>query len=64
MTIKERILQEIERVPESYLAELFDFIQFLESKALKSKIELAIASESSLAKDWLNPKEDKAWKDL
>jgi len=27
-------------------------------------MELALASEMSLKKDWLRPEEDEAWKDL
>lgn len=37
---------------------------FLKTKALKEKLETAIASESSLKKDWLREEEDKAWQDL
>ena len=34
------------------------------SKILKERSESAIASESSLKKDWLRPEEDEAWQDL
>ena len=64
MEVKELIFKEIERVPESYHPEVLDFIQFLESKALKQKMEFSIASETSLKKDWLKLEEDEAWKDL
>ena len=30
----------------------------------KEKIETALASESSLRKDWMRPEEDEAWQDL
>lgn len=33
-------------------------------KAKKIISETALLSESSLAKEWLTPKEDEAWKDL
>jgi hypothetical protein len=32
MTIKEQLLQEIEKVPEPLLQEVLDFIQFLQNK--------------------------------
>ena len=64
MEVKELIFKEIENVPESYLIEILDFIRFLETKAVEQKMELAIASESSLKKDWLKSEEDEAWKDL
>ncbi|KAF5428551.1 Protein of unknown function (DUF2281) [Candidatus Methanophagaceae archaeon] len=64
MEVKELIAEEIEKVPEPYLRELLDFIRFLERKAVAQKMDLAIASESSLKKDWLSSEEDAAWKDL
>jgi hypothetical protein len=64
MEVKELIAEEIEKVPEPYLRELLDFIRFLETKAVAQKMDLALASESSLKKDWLKPEEDEAWKDL
>ena len=64
MEVKELIAEEIEKVPESYLRELLDFIRFLETKTVSQKMDLAIASESSLKKDWLSSEEDEAWKEL
>jgi len=64
MEIKELILREIEMVPEPYLGELLDHIRFLKAKASRNLCETAIASESSLRKDWLRPAEDEAWKNL
>ena len=64
MEVKELILKEIERVPEQYLAEILDFIRFLEEKALKEGMGTAIASETSLKKDWLRHEEDEAWQNL
>ena len=64
MYIKELILKEIERVPEQYLAEILDFIRFLEVKVLGKRLGTAIASETSLNKDWLRPEEEEAWQDL
>ena len=64
MEVKKLILKEIERVPEEYLAEVLDFIRFLEVKVLEEGVGTAIASETSLKKDWLRPEEDEAWQDL
>ncbi|MFH0887730.1 MAG: hypothetical protein V1871_00790 [Planctomycetota bacterium] len=35
-----------------------------EEKEVDDNVNLFLLSESSLAKDWLKPEEDKAWKDL
>ncbi len=64
MSKKELLFNEIEQVPEPFLDEILDFIQFLKTKIIKERINTAIASESSLRKDWLKPEEDEAWKDL
>ena len=64
MSKKELLFNEIEQVPEPFLDEILDFIQFLKTKIIKERINTAIASESSLKKDWLKPEEDEAWKDL
>lgn len=63
MVTKELILNEIEKIPEPLLKEVLDFIRFLKTKSVEG-VETAIASESSLRKDWLRPEEDKAWTDL
>jgi hypothetical protein len=64
MTTKELILNEIKKIPEPLLEEVLDFIRFLEAKVLEQKMETAIASESSLKRDWLRPEEDEAWRNL
>jgi hypothetical protein len=61
---KKILIQEIDQVPELYLDEVLDFVQFLKSKIVKEKLDTVIASESSLRKDWLLPEEDKAWRSL
>jgi len=58
------LIQEIETVPESLLDEVMDFIQFIKAKSMREGIYTAIASESSLKKDWLCAEEDNAWDDL
>ena len=57
MQTKELLLKEIERVPEERLVELLNFTLFVGA-------ETAIASETSLMKDWLRPEADEAWQDL
>jgi len=64
MNKKELLLNEIEQVPESFLDEVLDFVHFLKSKIIKERLDIAIASESSLKKDWLKPEEDEAWQSL
>ena len=65
LAVKERIINEINRLPESYLSEVFDFILFLESK--KDKALLAKASQqlstASFEKIWDN-EEDAAYDKL
>lgn len=64
MTTKQRLMNELEEVPEPLLAEVLDFIHFLKARAVRERLEPAVMSESSLAKDWLKPEEDEAWRDL
>ncbi|MFQ5687872.1 MAG: DUF2281 domain-containing protein [Candidatus Scalindua sp.] len=61
---KELLLSEIEQVPEPFLDELLDFVHFLKTKKNNDRMDTAVASESSLKKDWLKPEEDEAWQDL
>jgi len=46
------------------IAKVIDFVRFLKAKSIKEKVDTAIASESSLKKDWLSPEEDEAWQGL
>ena len=64
MTTKEALLQELEKVPEPLLDEVLDFVQFLRQRIVSTGRDAALASESSLKKDWLTPEEDAAWRDL
>jgi hypothetical protein len=64
MSKKDILLKEIEQVPEPYLDEVLDFIRFLKTKNVKERMHITIASETSLAKDWLKPEEDEAWQNL
>jgi len=64
MSKKELLIKEIKQMPAPLVDEVLDFVKFLKSKASKEKLEITIASESSLNKDWLRPEEDKAWRNL
>ncbi len=64
MRKRELITNGLEQIPEPLLEETLDFIRFLRMKAAREKLETAIATESSLEKDWLRPEEDEAWWDL
>ncbi len=59
---KELIFEQIEGIPEDYLEELLEFIAFLRFR--KEKRETHLASQATLAKDWLDPQEDQAWQNL
>jgi len=43
---------------------VLDFVHFLKTKIVKQKLDVTVASESSLKKDWFKPEEDEAWKSL
>jgi hypothetical protein len=64
MNTKELLINEIEEVPEPFLAEVLDFVNFLKGKIAREKLNVTIMSEPSLGKDWLRPEEDEAWRDL
>lgn len=57
-------MDELEQVPEPLLDEVLDFVYFLKSKFIKQRLDTAIASDSSLKKDWLRSEEDNAWQSL
>lgn len=64
MYTKDLILQEIDQIPEFLLDEVLDFLQFLKTKYTQEKLEVSTLSETALAKDWLSPEEEDAWRDL
>ena len=64
MSNKDAVIKEIEQIPEPFLEEVLGFVHFLKAKITKERLDTAIASESSLKKDWLNPEEDEAWQSL
>ena len=64
MSGKDSVIREIDQLPESYIEKVLEFIRFLRAGDSREKSETAIASESSLKKDWLKPEEDQAWENL
>ncbi len=63
MNTRNILLKEIEKLPEPIIAEVLDYVRFLEYKNQKD-LEPYTQSESSLKKEWLLPEEDEAWKNL
>lgn len=64
MTKKELLIDEIDHISENLIDEVIDFVQFLKAKKINESIDITIASESSLIKDWSSYDEDKLWKNL
>jgi hypothetical protein len=64
MTAKEAILKAVEELPEECLDDLADYAERLRGTAVSHATATALASEAVLAKDWLRPEEDEAWRDL
>jgi len=64
MTIKDKLIEELQTLPEALVAELLEHARALRVKERGSARETAIASERSLSRDWSRPEEDEAWKDL
>ena len=64
MTDRAVLIHEINTVPEPLLDEVMDFVQFVKAKAIREGLYTAVASETSLKKDWLCAEEDEAWGDL
>ena len=61
---RKQLIQEIEQMPEPFLDEIQDFVGFLKAKIARARMDTALASESSLKKDWLSSEEEAAWRDL
>jgi hypothetical protein len=64
MDTRDILKKELNEMPENLLEELYDYMQYLKYKENMDKTETAYASESVLKKDWDNPEEDLAWKNL
>jgi hypothetical protein len=65
MVDKNMLIREIEALSPDMVEELNDYIGYLKTKRRKSDAgAAALASERSLAKEWLLPSEDAAWANL
>ena len=64
MSKKELLISEIEQVPEPIIDEVLGFLRFLKKEVARENMDAAIASESSLKKDWVRLEEDEAWQFL
>ena len=64
MSTKELILKEIDEAPEEFSSEVLELIRALKIVKNRDVNETTLLSQDILAKDWLTPEEDNAWKDL
>ena len=64
MNEKEIIVRELDRVPNSLLPKVLEFVKSVQDKSQVGQLETTLLSEAALAQDWLTPEEDKAWQDL
>lgn len=64
MTTEEAIAGELHHLSEAKLREVLKFVRCLKLAGEGSAFECVLASEAVLAKGWLSPEEDQAWKDL
>ncbi|MCL2081301.1 MAG: DUF2281 domain-containing protein [Oscillospiraceae bacterium] len=63
MSGKQFLIREIESLPPNIIDEVCRYISFLKFKTALPD-DITLASEQSLAKDWLLPEEDAAWANL
>lgn len=70
ITIREKLKQELQHIPDDLLGELHEYMKYLQykknqaSSPVDTSMETAYASEAVLGKDWNTPEEDQAWQDL
>jgi hypothetical protein len=65
LSVKEQLLREIQKTPDSTLKEVLDFLLFIKTRELQQEqLEISLLSEPSLAEEWLTPEEDEAWQHL
>jgi hypothetical protein len=63
--IKDQLLVEIDKTPDSVLKEVLDFLLFVRAKEIQQEqLDVSLLSELALAEDWLTPEEDEAWQHL
>ncbi len=64
MTKRELLIRQIEEAPEPVLDEIQEAMDLLKRVPPGEGRQTAVASEAVLARDWLRPEEDDAWRDL
>ncbi len=67
MSTRDALFEEIKKVPDDLLKEVYDYLLFLKHKkssAHEDKLMTHIVSEQVLARDWNTQEEDEAWKNL
>ncbi len=68
MINRELLTKKIEKLPLSLLEEVANYINYIEYRQKKNIPlniqDITLASEESLAKDWMKPEEDQAWNHL
>jgi hypothetical protein len=64
MTAKEAIVHAVEDLPDDCLDDLAQYVDALRRRVSLRAVPTMLASETVLAKDWLRPEEDEAWRDL
>ena len=63
--IKDQLLVETDKTPDSVLKEVLDFLLFVRAKEIQQEqLDVSLLSELALAEDWLTPEEDEAWQHL
>lgn len=64
VTIAE-ITERLRKLPAEKLASVYDFVSFLSERTHATlTLELMVASEAVLGRDWNRPEEDAAWASL
>lgn len=63
MSTRDVLSEEIKKIPQNLLDELYDYFLFLKKREIERKVS-SVDSENVLARDWDSPEEDEAWKNL
>ena len=64
MNEKEIIVRQLDRVPNSSLPKVLEFVKSVRDKSQVEQLETTLLSKAVLAEDWLTPEEDEAWQNL
>lgn len=67
MVSRELLSKKIEKMPSKLLEEVANYISYIEYRETKGEVtiqDITLASEKSLAKEWLSSEEERAWEHL